>query len=436
MMIRLLFIFHFTWLFVFQGYSSSLTEYLRQFPEVVQIQTMTHNSFFSEAVQIQIRQPLDHSDRGKGSFIQRVFISMMDTEAPVVLVTEGYGAGYGANQAYLNELCPLINASQVIVEHRYFGQSRPETLDWEYLTVENAAGDHHRVVQLLKPYLKGTWVNTGISKGGQTALLHRVFYPDDVDVTVSYVAPFNFSVEDGRHEPYIKNTVGTKSQRKKVQAFQMEVLKRRQTLMPLFEKFVREKEYTFGVSLDEIFDFCVLEYSFAFWQWGTHPDQIPSLGASDQEIFAHFSKISSPDYFSLEGLQSVGSFFVQAIRELGYYGYETRPFRKHLHIRSAENYLERIFLPAGYWRAFDDASILKTKAFLHTTDARMIFIYGANDPWTASSVNPPARDNFLKIVQPNASHGIRISGLDFENKEEINKRLNLWVGIREPVVTE
>jgi hypothetical protein len=424
------------WISISGIQAGSLTEYLKQFPEVVEITPMKSNPYFTEALQLKLRQPLDHSSPETGSYLQRVFISLREPGAPVVLVTEGYAANYGGNQAYLNELCPLLSANQIVVEHRYFGQSWPEPADWQYLTVENAAGDHHRVVQLLKPYLTGKWVNTGISKGGQTALLHRVFYPSDVDVSVSYVAPFNFGVEDGRHEPYIKNVVGTKSQRKKVEQFQKEVLKRRTTLMPLFKKLIEEKQYTFNAGLDEIFDYCVLEYSFAFWQWGANPDQIPSSTASDEVVFAHFSKISSPDYFSREELQRIGSFFVQAARQLGYYGYETRPFRRGLTIRNAENYLERLFLPTGFTTPFDQFSVLKTKAFLKSTDARMIFIYGANDPWTASGVIPPAKENFLSIVQPGASHGVRISSLDESNKARVIGQLKEWIGINELVLIE
>jgi hypothetical protein len=283
------------------------------------------------------------------------------------------------------------------------------------------------VVKLLKPFLRGAWINTGISKGGQTALLHRVFFPDDVDITVSYVAPFNFAVEDGRHEPYIRKVVGTHLQRKQVREFQKEVLWRRATLMPMFEDLILEKKYTFKASPDVIFDYCVLEYSFAFWQWGANPSQIPTGEATDKEVFDHFTKISSPDYFSKEGLQRIGAFFVQAARELGYYGYDTRPFKNQLVIKTANNYLEELFLPPGYQIGFDDSSVKMTRYFLKTTDARMIFIYGKNDPWTASGIIPPKKDNFLRIVQPGASHGIRIAGLDPANRELVTGRLLHWL---------
>jgi hypothetical protein len=418
----------------FAALSAGIQEYLRESPMVAEIRPMVPNGFFTEAYQIRVRQPIDHKDPAKGTFLQRVFISIREPGAPVILVTEGYRADYGANPAYINELCPILNASLVVAEHRYFGPSAPETPDWQYLTVENAAGDHHNITALLKPLLGGPWIGTGISKGGQTALLHRVFYPEDTDITVAYVAPFNFGVEDGRHEPYIARVAGTPAGRRKVKAFQREVLKRKSLLMPLFEAHVQDKGYTFNAPYGEIFDFCVLEYSFSFWQWGNDPAQIPSAGASDSEIFNHFTRLSSPSYFSLEELERIGSFFIQAAMELGYYGYDTRPFRRHLTVKNASGYLNKLFLPAGVNLEFDGRSVETTRNFLNSTDARMIFIYGGDDPWTASGVDLPRKENFLKIVQPGASHTIRIAGLDSLSKDQVMQRLTQWIISLSPAV--
>ncbi len=414
-------------------WAKNIADILKEIPGMEEVIPVKANNFFTESFHVKIRQPIDHQNPSSGTFLQRVFISVKDSDAPVVLVTEGYGADYGANVNYVNELCPLLDASQIVVEHRYFGPSTPENTDWSYLTVENAARDHHRIVSLLKPLLGGKWINTGISKGGQTALLHRVFFPNDVDVTVSYVAPFNFGVEDGRHEPYIAKKAGTREGRKKVKDFQKEVLKRREALMPQFEKHVNEKGYTFSTDLNAIYDYCVLEYSFSFWQWGYDPAIIPSPDSSDEVIYEHFMKIASPDYFSREGLARIGSFFVQAARELGYYGYDTRPFRKYLSIDNADDYLAELFLPDGYSVGFDPTSVVKTREFLKTTDAKMIFIYGANDPWTASGVDLPKRENFLKVVQDGAGHGIRIRSLDEMNRLKVLNLLNSWIPTEVPI---
>ena len=33
-------------------------------------------------------------------------------------------------------------------------------------------------------------------------MFYRTYFPDDVDISVPYVAPLNQSLEDGRHEPF------------------------------------------------------------------------------------------------------------------------------------------------------------------------------------------------------------------------------------------
>ena len=115
-------------------------------------------------------------------------------------------------------------------------------------------------------------------------------------------------------------------------------------------------------------------------------------------------KVSSPDYFSRESIDKIGSFFVQAARELGYYGYDTRPFRKLLTIKSAKGYLARLFLPENYRSSFDPSAAVRTQKFLNTTHVPMIFIYGRNDPWNASGAVIPKKSSILKIVQEGGSH--------------------------------
>ena len=81
--------------------------------------------------------------------------------------------------------------------------------------------------QTLHAMYKGKWIATGISKGGQTTMFYRCFFPDDVDISVPYVAPLNRSVEDGRHEDFLQNKVSTKENRQRVLDFQLMAFKRK-----------------------------------------------------------------------------------------------------------------------------------------------------------------------------------------------------------------
>ena len=383
-------------------------------------------SEFSEKYVTYFTQPLDHRHPEKGSFRQRVIVSHVGFDRPTVIVTEGYGAAYALRSQYREELSKLLNANMIFVEYRYFLESTPEPKDWQYLTAENSADDLHAITTAFKNIYPGKWIATGISKGGQTTLLYRTFYPDDVDISVPYVAPLCYGVEDGRHEPFL-HKVSTPENRKKIEDFQLEALKRKATLLPRFEKYCTEKNYSFRAPIEEIYDYSVLEYSFALWQWGPPIRSIPATTASDDEIFSHLLAISEPGYFTADSPNA--SFFVQAARELGYYGYDVQPFKQYLSIQSSEGYLHRLMLPEELKdMPFDKTLSKKITKFLKKQDPKMIFIYGQNDPWTAAGVTwLKNKKNIHVFIQPNGSHLARINTLPEAEKAEVMELINEWL---------
>lgn len=383
-------------------------------------------SEFSEKYVTYFTQPLDHRHPEKGSFRQRVIVAHVGFDRPTVIVTEGYGAAYALRSQYREELSKLLNANMIFVEYRYFLESTPEPKDWQYLTAENSADDLHAITTAFKNIYPGKWIATGISKGGQTTLLYRTFYPDDVDISVPYVAPLCYGVEDGRHEPFL-HKVSTPENRKKIEDFQLEALKRKATLLPRFEKYCTEKNYSFRAPIEEIYDYSVLEYSFALWQWGTSINSIPATTASDNDIFSHLLAISEPGYFTADSPNA--SFFVQAARELGYYGYDVQPFKQYLSIRSGEGYLHRLMLPEELKdMPFDKTLSKKITKFLKKQDPKMIFIYGQNDPWTAAGVTwLKNKKNIHVFIQPNGSHLARINTLPEKEKKEVMELIKQWL---------
>lgn len=404
---------------------SVLQQKMKALPTVTAIEEVKSEAF-SEKYVVRFTQPLDHKHPEKGSFTQRVIVFHAGFDRPTVLVTEGYQANYALHPRYREELSKLFDANMVFVEYRYFDQSTPEPKDWQYLTAEASADDLHAVRQAFSTIYPGKWIATGISKGGQTTLLYRTFYPDDVDVSVPYVAPLCFDREDGRHEPFLRK-VSTDADRQRILEYQLEVLKRKATLLPKFEQYCKEKNYLFRAPTAEIFDFCVLEYSFALWQWGTPISTIPASNSSDEALFKHLMEISEPGYFDLQ--TSTASFFVQAARELGYYGYDTRPFKKYLTIKSSKDYLRRLMLPEELREMpFDKRLSRRIKKFLKKEDPKMIFIYGQNDPWTAAGVTwLKGKKNIHVFIQPGGSHLARINTLTEEQQQEAKQLLKQWM---------
>ena len=404
-----------------------LQDKLKAISQITEVKPLESKEFAEKYVTY-FTQPLDHDRPELGNFRQRVIVSHVGFDRPTVIVTEGYGAGYALSPRYREELSKMFNTNMIFVEYRYFLESTPEPRDWQYLTAESSADDLHAVFKAFKKIYPGKWISTGISKGGQTTMLYRTFYPDDVDISVPYVGPLCYGVEDGRHEPFLRQ-VGTAEERKKIEDFQLEVLKRKGTLLPRFEKHCTEKGYEFFGSVEEIYDYSVLEYSFALWQWGTPVSTIPTCDADDDAIYKHFMAISEPSYFAKDGGNE--SFFVQAARELGYYGYDIRPFKKYLSIKSSKGYLKKLMLPEDAKHIkFDKTLSKKITKFLKKSDPKMVFIYGEIDPWSAAApmwLDTSKKKNMHMFVQPRGSHRARINTLPEEMKQEAIRIIKEWL---------
>ncbi len=114
---------------IFDGKAAGLAGYLEKQPMVEKVEPTFKNPYFNKGLAIMVRQPLNHRVPSEGYFLQRVLISELGKTSPVVMITEGYDAGYAEKPGYLNELCPILEANQVVVEHRYFGKSWPDPVN-------------------------------------------------------------------------------------------------------------------------------------------------------------------------------------------------------------------------------------------------------------------------------------------------------------------
>ncbi len=387
---------------------------------------------FKEKYVLKMEQQVDWKTSVKGTFGERIFVGMKGLDKPTVIVTEGYSASYGLNPGYEEELSRLFDANVVLCEYRYFSQSVPVPTNWDYMTVDNSLADYHHVRQVFGQLFKGKWISTGISKGGQTTMFYRATYPDDVDVSVSYVAPLNRAVEDGRHEKFLAKKVGTKEERKVIRQAMQELMRRKPELMKLFHAYCEENDYQFLMSEEDVYDYCVLEFPFALWQWGTPVSSIPELTSDeDDEVwFDCLMKVSSPDYFAYPSQYM--PFDVQAAKELGYYGYSLKPIKKWTSLKSTKGYLKKMWLPDSLRKYdFDPALYKRTVKYLKKEDPKHIFIYGEIDPWSSSGVctwlNCKKKKNMRVYVQPRGSHKARINNMPERMKTEIINRLTNWL---------
>ncbi len=389
-------------------------------------ESMTVDSMFSEKYILWFEQPIDHIENSDATFKQRVFLSHIDFESPVVFITEGYAANYAAKPGYRSELAALFNTNQVCVEHRYFGSSKPTPTEWEYLTVANAAADQHRIIEVLKNIYEDKWISTGISKGGQTTMYHRYFYPDDVDISVAYVAPLNFSIEDQRVYTFLDN-VGTEKCRDRILAFQKELMRNKKKYISAFEKLATAKGLTYSMGIDKAYDLIVFEYSFAFWQWGRYEcDEIPENLNNPEKAIDHLHAVTGIEWVANEGVINLQPFFYQAMREIGFYGYDISPFREWTSYK--ENPIFEFTLPEGVTVEYEPELMQKVDYFVRHEAENMLFIYGEYDPWSSTAVDLTYHTNSVKIVKPGGSHTTRINNLPPVQKAVVIKILEEWLG--------
>lgn len=407
-------------LFLSNAFSAStIEEFLEELP-LTNIRVLEKESFYGSIYEVMFEQPIDHKHPELGSFSQRLYISHYDQNSPVVLSTEGYDASY----YYTTELAINLKCNQIIAEHRFFGKSVPEDSDYEYLTSWQSASDHHRIIEKFKEFYTDKWITTGISKGGQTVMYHSYYFPDDVDAKVPYVAPLNFGTEDERIFSFLDD-VGSKRCRRRISRFQKYVLKNQEEILPEFIKLSDSKGYTFELvgGPEYALEYCVLEYPFAFWQWGySDCKDIPRADTKASKIIQHMNSVAGFDYFADEFVIQFRPFFYQALTEMGYYGYNLDVFHKELKHVTESGF--EFTMPEEMNCTYDPQVSIKLNEFIANEAEDFIFIYGEWDTWSATAVELSGETNSKVFYCEDGSHRTRIRHMSFDQQDDIYSLLD------------
>ncbi|WP_296383282.1 S28 family serine protease [Winogradskyella sp.] len=400
-------------------------EKLASIDNVLSIEKKEKTSHFDENYEIWFEQPVNHNDLSKGTFKQRVLLGFENDTLPVIVELQGYGIY--TDKA--GELSSHYNANQLTIEHRYFNNSRPETIDWNTLTIENAAKDQTTIINTIREALfpKAKFVTTGISKGCQTTMAHRRFFPNNVDASVCYVGPLNYKREDSRVYKFLK-TVATKADRDKVAAFQNLCFENRDALLQLMKAEAASKEMTWEFGVENAIDYTILEYSFAFWQWGIPVGIIPQNGISTEGIYKHLIDVVGYGFFEEKAVDGLQPYFWAALTEQGIYGYETAPFKDYFGT-------DKIFkfdwaFPEGISKKFDLKPMQEIKSYLDNSAENMLFIYGEYDAWSATAVelnSTSEKRELYKFVKPQGDHKTRIKSFDSKTQESIYSIIDSWL---------
>ena len=378
---------------------------------------------FTQAYHLTLEQPLDHFDKSKGTFKQHMYLSHVANDAPFLMETCGYEA-----YDFTKEIAKMTKGNQLVIEYRYFGNSKPDSIDWQYLRNKQAVEDYHHINTTFKTIYSGQWISSGVSKGGANCITYRSQYPNDVTVTVPYVAPIALKREDERTTNHI-NTIGESWCRDSTYAFQRMLLERRDELIPLLEKYAKDNGQSYSIGYETALEYAAYEYTFSFWQWLGKCDAIPGVSASAQDIFEHVNKTVGWSFYCDKTIERLYASYYQHMVELGYYGFQ----KKHIYdlIKIVKNPDNLFFIAdAKDIPEYNGEYMQNVWNYATNKGNNFIYIYGEYDTWTACAITPASHLNSFKMVKKGATHSVRIKNFSTEEKNKIYTALEEWLDMK------
>lgn len=459
----------------------TFAEALKTLPNVESVEPIKEKSDFKGTVyKVYFKSQLDPADISKGTFRQKAYIGFAGYDKPNCLMTTGYSlSDYAALARYSeNEAAFILQGNLIAVEHRYFGESvrtdkkRSDGADyWEYLNTKNAAEDLHAIVSALKTFFKGKWVAQGASKGGLTANLFCYYHPEDVDVTMPYVAPLCNAQADTRLFKFVYTEAGDKDSRYNSSGSASEYRELLTNIQIwLLEK--RDQQYEVGKTFKEKYielsnsassepippdlaDFSyetsIGDFPLGVWQYKDVKDfadlkTFYNLPNDDDESTDSDGKRQSKKSFLLSeilydsGGDTLLPYVFQSFCELGNYRLDFSYLRQAIAAKGSSAKItiapdqEMTVYQTGFTDA-ERAMFAKYTPAIHdnlinwikTTDEQVIMIYGNSDPWYSVRIPDVSRDNVHIFVHPYNNHYSAIENFPESQKKEIEDLLRKYL---------
>jgi hypothetical protein len=381
-------------------------------------------------------QPVNHLDPSRGSFEQRLTLLHRSESAPTVAFTSGYNLRIAPFRA---EPTALVDGNQLGIEERFFDVSRPEPANYGDLDIYQAAADHHRVIEALRPLYPGRWLSTGGSKGGMATVFHRRFFEGDIDGSVVYVAPNDVVDSDDSYAEFL-DQVGTAECRGRLIAVQRAALERRDEIVPVMAQVAAESGVTFDLvgGADRAFELSIVELFWTFWQYSFERNcaSVPEADAPLADLLGFIGDTIGLTAFSDENQLPYVPFFYQTGTELGYPDIVelSAPIADLLRYPGLDS--PRTFVPPEIPMVFDPLAMPDIDAWVKERGSQLLFIYGQNDPWSAEPFEPgPGTTDAYWYTAPGGNHNSRITSLAGSDQLEAANIVLGWAGV-EPLALE
>ena len=375
---------------------------------------------FTEFYEVFFRQPIDHENPAAGTIKQKAFMFFKGFDRPTVMYTSGYGLSDAWKNYTHLDIAANMDANLIIVEHRYFGDSKNlSDTRWDYLTIEQAAADLHAIYEALKLILPKEWISTGTSKDGMTSLFYRYFYPNDMTVTTVFCSPFMTSLHYMPVGTYMQEESGSDAERENMHALYFKLL---DGLLAgnntLYDKFVemcenynaqiqtQHPEYTgpwfnsnMGYYVGEL-----PEFFFGQFSYYTAKERAKNIPSADAEPEVILDYIYFRDILTQNGLWQYDSplaptaeeedyywkgdegypYLIQTAKQLGQYCHDWSRYESLIG-EVGQNPNPSVLYEQDLWLydTYDNSRIKDIREnFLPTTDVPILFYYAQGDPWT------------------------------------------------------
>jgi hypothetical protein len=405
------------------GTGGSAGDLVERLERIEGLRVVSHERLSSGEIRVNltIEQPNDHEQPEGPKFEQTIQLLHRSADAPMVLISTGYDIemGFGGY-----ELVPALGANLLGIEHRFFGTSKPEPLDWSLLNIKQAAADTHHIVESLRGLYTRPWLSTGASKGGMASVYHRRFYPDDVVGTVAYVAPLSFGAPDNRYLDFLANVGGPElsSCRERLASIQVEALERRAALIPQ----IAALEGITDADAESALESTVWNLPFSFWQsLGVNRcGWLPAADATDVRLF-EFLFLDLSGYSDPESQRRFLPYYYQAYTEFGYPAIRSDHFA---HLLKTKQWSLADALP-GVPVEFHPEVMQDISSWVKSAGNRLMFVYGEYDPWTAGAFELGKATDSYVFVQPKGTHSALITRLALSDAVAAYAIVKRWAGV-------
>jgi len=378
---------------------------------------------FSECYKIMFRQPVNHNDTSEGFFYQKIYLSHKSVEKPMVLNVNGYVS----TSNRINDWTRTLDANQIYVEHRYFGESKPEKIDYEQLNMFNAASDLHAIKMAFSKIYNNGWVSVGISKGGLTALSYKYFFPNEIDATIALSTSVKTKLCDSSFFSFIDSLNTVQDCKDELKEFQRRLLQEKENVIPHLKDYLTRKGKSFThLGLETLYEIAVLEIPFAIWQNRSGCKSVDYSKTNSKDLFEEIRKSLNGWFMTDDVFNRIDSYHIQALTQLGHYCYPVTRFSDLL--VSDFEILNPVHPIEEIKTTYSNQLMINMREWAEDKGDRIIYISGGNDPYSKYRVIPKEGVDAKSYLLQDKNHNeVYNYYLDDSTYNEIKSLIINWI---------